>query len=184
MAGEEPPGGADPPADLTVAVVAAVAANDVIGADGEIPWHHPADLRRFKERTLGHPVVLGRRTYESIVDRLGEPLPGRTSLVLSTRDLDLPDGALRAGSVDEALALARQDCRERGVDTCYVAGGASVYEQFLPRADRLVLTEIPEEHEGDTTFPAWDREAWREVDRENHEDLSFVTYERVVTAPD
>jgi dihydrofolate reductase len=164
--------------DVTVVLVAAVAENGVIGADGGMPWHHPEDLRRFKETTTGHPVVMGRRTYESIVDRLGEPLPGRTSVVLSTRDLDLPGGAVLASSVEEALSLAREDCEERGVSTVYVAGGGSVYEQFLPPADRLVLTEVHASPEGDTRFPEWDREAWREVERDDRDELSFVTYER------
>ncbi len=177
--GDTTPG---PPTDLAVALVAAVADNGVIGADGGMPWHHPEDLRRFRETTTGHPVVVGRRTYEAIVDRLGEPLPGRTSVVLTTREPELPQRAVRAGSVREALALAAADARERGVDTCYVAGGGSVYEQFLPLADRLVLTEVHETPAGDVRFPDWDRSDWREVEREVGETLSFVTYERV-TAP-
>lgn len=180
MADADPP--VESPQELTVALVAAVADNGVIGADGGMPWHHPADLRRFKATTTGHPVVMGRRTYDSIVDRLGEPLPGRTSVVMTNRDLDLPDGAVRAGSLEAALDAARADARERGVDTVYVVGGGSVYEQFLPLADRLVLTEVHATPEGDVRFPDWDRDAWREVAREDGEDLSFVTYERV-TAP-
>jgi dihydrofolate reductase len=163
---------------MKLALVAAVAENGVIGTDGGMPWHHPEDLRRFKATTTGHPVILGRRTYESIVARLGHPLPDRTSVVLSTRDLDLPEGAVHAPDVGTALDLARTDCAERGVETAYVAGGATVYEQFLPRADRLLLTEIHEAHDGDTYFPAWDRDGWREIDREDREALSFVVYER------
>lgn len=156
-----------------VTLVAAVAANGVIGADGEMPWYHPEDLRHFKATTTGHPVVMGRRTYESIVDRLGEPLPDRLNVVLSSRDLDLTEGAVRAGSVDEALAIAAD-----ADDEVFVVGGATVYEQLLDRADRLVLTEIHASHEGDTYFPDWDRDAWIEVDRDDREALSFVTYER------
>lgn len=163
---------------MRVALVAAVAANGVIGAEGGMPWHYPEDLRHFKETTTGHPVVVGRRTYESIVARLDGPLPGRTSIVLSTRDLDLPDGAVHAPDVETALELARENCLERGVGTTYVVGGATVYEQFLDEADRLVITEIHEAHDGDTRFPEWDREAWREVERDDREDLSFVVYER------
>lgn len=156
-----------------VTLVAAVAANGVIGADGEMPWYHPEDLRHFKATTTGHPVVMGRRTYESIVDRLGEPLPDRLNVVLTSRDLDLPEGAVRTGSVDEALAIAAD-----ADDEVFVVGGATVYEQLLDRADRLVLTEIHASHEGDTYFPDWDRDAWVEVDRDDRESLSFVTYER------
>ncbi|PSP76446.1 dihydrofolate reductase [Halobacteriales archaeon QS_1_68_20] len=175
--------------DLTVALVTAVAENDVIGRGGELPWHYPEDLQHFKETTMGHPVVMGRRTFEGIVDRLGEPLPGRTNVVLSSRDLDLPEGAVHANSIPSALDAAREalsaDAAEDadgdgpGADrTVYVVGGASVYEQFLPLADRLVLTEIPLEPEGDTYFPAVDWSQWAAVERDDRGDLSFVTYER------
>jgi dihydrofolate reductase len=159
---------------VTVTLVAAVAANGVIGADGEMPWYYPEDLQHFKRITVGHPVVMGRTTYESIVARLGEPLPDRLNVVLSSQDLDLPEGAVLASSVDEALSLAADHDEE-----VYVVGGATVYEQLLDCADRLVLTEIHETHEGDTHFPEWDHEAWVEVDRDDREALSFVTYERV-----
>jgi dihydrofolate reductase len=159
---------------MNVVLVAAVAENGVIGADGGMPWHYPADLRQFKETTTGHPVVVGRRTYESIADAVGGPLPDRTNVVLSTRDLDLPGDAVRADSVEAALAIAR----ETGSEVAYVAGGATVYEQFLPLADRLRLTEIPEQPDGDTRFPEWDAEEWREVDREPRGEVVVVTYER------
>ncbi|MEF8773948.1 MAG: dihydrofolate reductase [Halobacteriales archaeon] len=172
-----------PPAaeDLQVVLVAAVAENRVIGRDGAMPWHYPADLERFREATMNHPVVMGRRTFEAIVDRLGEPLPGRTTVVLTTRDLDLPAGAVRAGGIEEALETAREALAERHPDadrTAYVAGGASVYEQFLPLADRLLITEIPENPDGDARFPEIDPHVWRETDREDRDELSFVTYER------
>jgi len=168
----------DPPRPATgeVVLIAAVAENRVIGVDGGMPWHYPADLQRFKDTTTGHPVVLGRRTYESIVDQLGGPLPGRTNVVLSTRALDLPEGTVLAGSVEAALEAARA---APGGETVYVAGGATVYEGFLPLADRLLLTEIPEAPEGDTRFPEWDEDEWVEVSRETVDDLAFVAYERV-----
>ena len=164
------------PDGTELVLIAAVAENGVIGADGGMPWYYPADLRRFKQLTTGHPVVLGRKTYESIVADLGGPLPGRTNVVLSTRDLDLPDGAVLAGSVEAALEAARA---APGGETVYGAGGATVYEGFLPYADRLELTEIPESPEGDTRFPEWSREEWTVVSREEADGLSFVTYERV-----
>lgn len=160
-----------------ISLVAAVAENGVIGADGGMPWHYPADLAHFKETTLGHPVVMGRRTYESIEARLGGPLPGRTNVVLSRREsLDLPEGALHARDVDEALRLAAEaldDDRE----TVYVVGGATVYEALIDEADELVVTEIPESPDGDTSFPEiGDR--WTVVDRTETGELSFVTYRR------
>jgi len=160
--------------DIELALIAAVAENGVIGVDGGMPWHYPADLAHFKETTMGHPVVLGRRTYESIAARLGGPLPGRTSIVLTRSGVDAPDEVVQVGSVEAAVEAAA----ETGSAVAYVAGGATVYEQFLPRADRLVVTEVPESPDGDTFFPEWDREAWTEVGRESAAELSFVTYER------
>ncbi len=163
---------------MRISLVAAVAENGVIGADGEMPWHYPDDLAHFKETTTGHPVVMGRRTYESIERALDGPLPGRTNVVLSRREsLELPDGAAHARNVSEAERLAREDADERGVDTVYVVGGATVYEAFLDRADELIITEIPEAPEGDTRFPTVGEE-WRAVDRERSGELSFVRYER------
>lgn len=165
--------------DVSFVLVAAVAENGVIGAEGGMPWHYPADLGHFKRLTTGHPVVLGRVTYESIADRIGGPLPDRRNVVLTTRDLDLPGDVVVANGVDEAAERARAVAAERGVDEVYVIGGASVYEAFLPIADRMVLTEIPESPDGDTRFPAWDPAEWVEIDREADGDLEFVTYERV-----
>ena len=162
---------------MRLALIAAVAENGVIGVDGGMPWHYPEDLRRFKETTMGHPVVMGRRTYESIASRLGGPLPGRTSVVLSRRaTLDLPEGAVHAADVEAALAAAAA-ALDGDRETAYVAGGESVYEQLLPEAHELRITEIPEAPDGDAHFPEID-EAWTAVDRETDGDLSFVTYRR------
>jgi dihydrofolate reductase len=163
-------------ADLDVVLIAAVAANGVIGADGDIPWHYPADLEHFKETTTGHPVILGRRTFENIVDRLGKPLPKRTNIVLSRSlsEWDYEDVHVVSSS-SEALARAQHTDNQ----TVYVAGGATVYEELLERADQLVLTELEEEYEGDTTFPAWPPdESWTEIDRDQRDELAFVTYRR------
>jgi len=160
----------------TIALIAAVADNRVIGRDGEMPWHLPADLRHFKETTTGHPVIMGRLTYDSIAADLGGPLPDRTNIVLSRRDPDLPEGVVVADSIQEAIDAARAAAGD--AETVYVIGGATVYEQFLPRADRLVRTEIQESYEGDTRFPAWDRTEWTEQHREDHDGFSFVEYER------
>jgi len=160
--------------DLEIVIVVAVAENGVIGNDGEMPWHYPEDLRRFKETTMGHPVLMGRRTFESIRERLGEPLPGRTNVVLTSNPELLTDGVRPATSIAAAVETAA----ETGSETAYVIGGASVYEQFLPLADRLAITEIGAEYEGDTYFPTveWDR--WREVERHETDDLAFVEHVR------
>ena len=156
---------------MTVTLVAAIARNGVIGADGGIPWHLPDDQRRFKELTIGHVLVMGRVTYESI----GRPLPGRTTVVV-TRSAGWgagDDGVLVAPSVAEALALAATVDEE-----VFVVGGTRVYEEALPLADRLELTWVDAEPEGDAWFPAVDWAAWREVAREEHEGWSAVSYAR------
>ncbi|AUX09827.1 dihydrofolate reductase [Halalkaliarchaeum desulfuricum] len=162
----------------TFTLIAAVAENGVIGDGGGIPWEHPEDLRRFKRLTTGHPVVLGRRTYEGIEARLGGPLPDRRNVVLSRSNPDVPAEVLVAESIEEAVDIAEAAADEMGVSEVYVAGGETIYEAFLPRADRMELTEIHEAHEGDTRFPSWERDEWTEVERDDREDLSFVTYER------
>ena len=173
--------GASAPADPDLVLVAAVAENGVIGDGDGMPWHYPADLAHFKRLTTGRPVIVGRKTYEGIADRLGGPLPDRTSVVLTTRpidDGDLPDGAVVAHDAESAVARAAADAADRGVDEAYVIGGATVYEAYLDRADRMVLTEIPERPDGDTRFPERDPESWVERDRETDGELAFVTYER------
>jgi dihydrofolate reductase len=156
---------------VTVTLVAAVARNGVIGADGGIPWHLPDDQRRFKELTLGHVLVMGRLTYESI----GRPLPGRTTVVV-TRTAGWSagdDGVLVAPGVPEAIALAATVD-----DEVFVVGGSRVYAEALPLADRLELTWVEAEPEGDARFPAVDWDAWREVAWEEHEGWAAATYER------
>lgn len=159
---------------VKVSLIAAVAENGIIGADGDVPWHYPADLTHFKRTTTGHPVIMGRTTFESIERDVGGPLPNRRNIVLSTTPDRLPDSVIGVASPSAALAAA--DSRDDS--TVYVIGGATVYEQFLPRADELLLTELDDPHEGDTTFPAvaWDR--WTESAREPHDAFDIVTYVR------
>lgn len=159
---------------MDLVIIAAVADNGVIGDDGTIPWHHPADLQHFKETTTGHPVIMGRLTYESIARDLGGPLPGRTNVVLSRSNPNLPGEVVITDSVEEAIEAAEAT----GTDAAYVAGGGTVYEAFLARTNRMVLTELHDAHAGDTTFPEWDSSDWREVEREEHDHFDFVEYER------
>lgn len=156
---------------MTVTIVAAIARSGVIGVDGGLPWHLPDDLRRFKALTMGHVLVMGRRTYESI----GHPLPGRTTVVV-TRRADWSAGAdevIRARDVPGALELAAEID-----DEVFVVGGGQIYEEALPLTDRLELTLVDAEPEGDTVFPAIDWSEWREVRREPGDGLAYVTYER------
>ena len=168
-------GSDDPP----IALIAAVAANGVIGRDGKMPWQIPEDLQRFKSKTMGNPVVMGRRTYESIAARIDGPLPGRHSIVLSRQDPDLHAGVVVVDSIDAAVAEAEAVCElDDNADRIFVIGGATVYEAFLDRADELVLTELDDAYDGDTVFPEYDDSEWREVARDDRDEFAFVTYRR------
>ncbi|MDH5350307.1 MAG: dihydrofolate reductase [Betaproteobacteria bacterium] len=157
-----------------VYLVAAVAANRVIGAGGKLPWRLPEDLRHFKALTLGHPVIMGRKTWDSLALR---PLPGRENIVVTrSPGYDAP-GAHVAASLEAALALCA------GEAVAFVIGGGELYEAALPLADGLVLTEIGRDYAGDALFPQFDRTEWRETQRQPRtgEDglrFDFVLYER------
>ncbi|AFZ74483.1 dihydrofolate reductase [Natronobacterium gregoryi] len=166
--------------DLELVGIAAVADNGVIGVDGEMPWHLPEDLQHFKETTMDHPVIMGRVTYEGILEALGEPLPGRTTIVLTSQDLETPENAVVANDLEDALEKAKTAARERhDADRVFVAGGATVYEQFLLALDRLIVTEIHDDPDGDARFPEWDRDAFREATRDDRDGFAFVEYERI-----
>tara|TARA_Y100000780_G_scaffold43653_1_gene35986 strand:- start:47 stop:556 length:510 start_codon:yes stop_codon:yes gene_type:complete len=142
--------------EIKLALIAAMARNRVIGRDNAMPWHLPEDLRYFKAKTLGKPIVMGRKTFDS----LGRPLPGRTNIVVSRQaDLTL-DGAQVFASIDDALNAARQQAQADGVDEVMVIGGDNLYRQTLERADRIYLTRIDSEPEGDAWFPDFDEQAW------------------------
>jgi dihydrofolate reductase len=159
---------------VTLSLVAAVAANGVIGAGGRLPWRLPDDLRRFRALTLGHAVIMGHATFAS----LGRPLDGRRCIVLSRRrDLRIP-GCLVAHSIEEALEAARGEAK------AFVIGGAEVYAAFLPRAERLLLTWVDADVPGDVRFPSVDWSQWK-VTRETSGAPDprfphrFVEYERI-----
>lgn len=146
---------------MRVTLIAAMARDRVLGRDGTIPWRLPADLRRFKQRTMGHHLVVGRRTWDSI----GRPLPGRRMVVVTRQpDLSLPDEVTVAPSLDAALALAEA----AGETEVFVAGGGEIYRRALPSADRLDLTEVDLVTGGDTFFPEIDEGDWREITCEEH----------------
>ncbi|GGE16546.1 dihydrofolate reductase [Polymorphobacter glacialis] len=148
---------------MELVLVVARARNGVIGKDGAMPWHLPEDLRRFKRMTVGKPVIMGRKTFESI----GKPLPGRQNIVL-TRDAGWrADGVTVAANLAEAVAAAGLDPRARA-DGIMVIGGAQVYAEALPGATRIELTEVDADFEGDVVLPAFSESRWREVAREAH----------------
>lgn len=139
---------------MRIALVVAAARNDIIGRDGGLPWHLPADLARFRALTLGNVVVMGRSTHESISARLGHPLPGRLSVVASRSATGAEGAALIVSSVDEALRVAAEISSFAGREELSVVGGATVYEQTLDLADVIYLTRIDSDVPGDTRMPA------------------------------
>lgn len=166
----------------TLVAVVAMARNRVIGRDGAMPWRLPTDLKHYRRVTMGRPMIMGRKTLESI----GRVLDGRDTIVLTRGESPLPEGALRAGDVEEALKIARECARSRSVAEIVIAGGGQIYEAFLPRLDRIELTLIEAEPEGDALFPMLDNALWRAVAQEpmvrgekDSADASFRTLERV-----
>ncbi len=147
-------------------LIAARARNGVIGNDNQLPWHLPEDLRHFRERTTGHTVLMGRKTWESI----GRPLPGRRMVVISRQQLELPAGVELAPSLEDAIARHADEAE------LFVLGGAQIYAAAWPIADRLVLTEIELEPEGDTTLPAPDPAHWQLLSREAAVSASGIRY--------
>lgn len=161
------------PAAPRVYLVAAVAANGIIGANDRLPWHLPEDLKHFKALTLGHPVIMGRKTWES----LGSALPGRENIVVTRAPGYEAAGASVASSLGGALALCT------GEPMVFVIGGGELYAEALPVADGLVLTEIQRDFAGDARFPRFDRSAWRETQRKPQTGadglrFDFVLYEK------
>ena len=166
---------------MKIVLVAAIGDNSVIGRDGQLPWRLKSDLQHFRKVTMNRPLIMGRKTLESI----GKPLPGRTNIVL-TRDLALiAPGAVLATSLDAALSFARADAAKRGVDEIMVIGGSDIFAATMPMADRLEITHVHASPEGDVRFPPIDPEVWQETFREEHfagpdDDANFtlVTYVR------
>jgi len=166
---------------MKIVLVAAIGDNLVIGREGQLPWHLKSDLQHFRKVTLNRPVIMGRKTHESI----GKLLDGRTNIVL-TRDLSLvAPGAVLATSLDAALGFARADAAKRGVDEIMVIGGSDIFASTIAMADRLEITHVHMSPEGDALFPPIDEEMWQETSREEHfagpdddADFAFATYIR------
>ncbi|MCF0039306.1 dihydrofolate reductase [Dyadobacter fanqingshengii] len=160
---------------MLISIIVAVSENGVIGKDNQLLWRLPDDLKRFKQLTLGHPMIMGRKTFESI----GKPLPGRTSIVITSQKDFNVEGILVAHSLEEALHIAR------GIEQteAFIIGGGEIYKQALPLADRLYVTEVETVMDGDTLFEITDRGAWTESERIVHEaderhkwKFAFVNY--------
>ena len=155
--------------------VAAVADNGVIGDGDEVPWHLSEDVAQYRERVADLPVILGRRTFEMFED-----LPGAAQIVVSRTERDWDSASVfHAGGVDEAVAVAES----LGADRAYVIGGSAVYELFQPHVDRMVLTRVPGEYDGDSYFPEWDEADWRLVEETPYENFTVETWERADEGP-
>jgi dihydrofolate reductase len=168
--------------ELGLVLVAAIAENGVIGRDGGLPWRLRSDLKHFRDLTLGHPVVMGRKTH----DATGKPLSGRTNIVVTRDPAFAAPGVVVAPGLDAALAVARGDARRRGVADIMVIGGGDLYGQTIECAARLEVTRVHARPEGDSVFPQIDPAHWREIRRCEHpagpgDDVAFTTliYERL-----
>ena len=160
---------------MRVSLIVATDLDGLIGKDGGLPWRLPADLAHFKRVTMGHPIIMGRKTHDSI----GRALPGRANIVLSRTRTNLPEGYVLAGSVDEALSACGS------AEEAFVIGGAAVYSAFMDRADRIHLTVVQDRFDGDTKMPEHRREDWVEIsrrdrpaDEKNPHDLIFLVLEK------
>jgi len=156
-----------------IAIIAAVAKNNVIGIKNRLPWNLPEDLKRFKDLTAGKTVMMGSKTFESIVSMLGKPLPNRTNIVLAREEnYKVPEGVILQTSITDAM-------RNYGSSDIFVIGGGEIYRQTIDLADTLYITHVDKEVEGDTHFPTIDPKKWRLVSEEKHEGYSFCVYKRI-----
>jgi dihydrofolate reductase len=173
--------GVRPAGRIALVLVVAVAENDVIGQDGRLPWRLKSELAHFRKATMGKPIVMGRKTYQSI----GRPLPGRTNIVVSRDGGFAAPGVLVAPSLAFALTAARGDALRRSAGEIAIVGGAGIFAETMALADRLVITRVHLRPEGDTRFPPFDAELWKETERTEHpaapgDEASFtvLAYER------
>lgn len=159
-----------------ISAIAAMSRNRVIGIDNAMPWHLPEDLKIFKARTMNKPIIMGRKTFESVLAHLGKPMPGRYSIVVSRGDYTFPGINVHA-DIDGALAEARAYAAQNNIDEIIIGGGAQIYALALPVTDRIYLTVVDADYDGDAYFPALD-DSWRETAREAHDGFHILTLDR------
>ncbi|MGM0769690.1 MAG: dihydrofolate reductase [Pseudomonadota bacterium] len=168
------------------ALIVAMSRNRVIGRNNKLPWYLPGDLRYFKQATMGKPIIMGRKTWDSI----GRPLPGRMNVVISRNaEWEAPAGTVAATSLQEALVKAEAQAEIEGGDEVMIIGGGQIYAEALPTVDRIYITRVHAEIEGDAFFPEVNWDEWEEIGREdfsasdnNPYDYSFVVYQRLASA--
>lgn len=153
---------------MIVSLIVAASENNVIGRNNDLPWHLPNDMKFFREKTAGHPIIMGRKNYESI----GRPLPKRTNIIVTRDSTYEANGCLIASSLEEAILFAKKD----GTEEIFVIGGGEIYKQAMELANRIYLTRVHAEVEGDVYFPEIDPDVWEEVERTEHEADSTHKY--------
>jgi len=161
---------------MKIALIVAASQNNVIGLDNQLPWHLPEDLQYFKAVTMGKPILMGRKTYDSI----GRPLPGRTNIVLTRNANWSAEGVVVVNDLDSATAASEKACAAAGVDELMIIGGEQIYRKFLPIADKLYLTKVEAVVEGDAYFPAIDSDQWQQVAEKIPEKVGNYSYRFVV----
>jgi dihydrofolate reductase len=161
---------------MRLSILVAMARNRVIGQNNTLPWHLPADLKHFKSLTMGHPIIMGRKTYESI----GKPLPGRTNIIVTKQTSFHAPGTKIANSIEEALEISKDSSHTN--DESFIIGGAELYQQTLKLCHRMYITEIQSDFAGDTFFPEYNHDEWQETAREMHQgdDKTDLAYHFVI----
>lgn len=166
---------------MTISIIVAASENNVIGRNNALPWHLPADMKFFKEKTMGHCVVMGRKNFESVPDKF-RPLSGRTNIVV-THQANYPSEGIRVvHSIGDAIRLAK----EKGETECFIIGGGEIFKQAMHRCDKIYLTRIHRDIEGDVFFPEINKDEWKEISRQdfkadekNSYDFSFIVFDRI-----
>jgi len=166
---------------MTISIIVAVSENNVIGKNNDLPWHLPADMKFFKETTMGHCVVMGRKNYESIPDKY-RPLEGRTNIVVTRQKDFKAEGTVISHSIGDAIQIAR----DKNETECFIIGGGEIFSQSIKLCDRIYLTRIHNYFEGDVHFPELDSSHWKEIsrkdvpaDEKNKYSFSLLTYDRI-----
>jgi len=158
---------------MSLVIIAAVAKNNIIGKSNSLPWYLPEDLKRFKLLTTGKTVLMGRKTYESVINRIGKPLPNRKNVVITSQvDYSVPEGVVVYNDLNRAL-------NELKNEEVMVSGGAQIYKQTIDLSETLYITQIDKEFDGDVFFPEIDSNNWEKISEEKHEGFSFVEYKRI-----
>lgn len=162
---------------MELTLIAAMSDRRVIGYKGTVPWKIPADMKRFRELTTGYPIIMGRKTYDSIPDKF-RPLPERKNIVISRQDISLPQEVILAKQVGEAISVGQREARKMGKDNVYVIGGEEIYKQTIALATRLEMTQVRGNYEGDAFFPSIDSNKWKVDKLEEIPACIFATYIR------